>query len=74
MDLGEREQTYSPLTSRVRIGAAAIAVVASTLVLGGALSLFEMRANEAAAQLAKAKASPATNVVAERTARAARRS
>ena len=66
-------QTYTSTTRSVRIAAAAIAVLASCLVLGGQLCLFEMASGNAATELAKARAAPASAAVAERGVRRGRR-
>lgn len=67
-------QTYSPLSSRVRIAAGVASVVISTAWLGAQLSLFERVSNEAAVAHAKSNAAPASSVMAERKTRAAKRS
>ena len=62
-------QTYTATPRSVRVAAAAIAVLASSLVLGGQLSLFEMASSNAAAELAKARTAPASTALAERDVR-----
>lgn len=62
-------QTYTATSRSVRVAAAAIAVLASSLVLGGQLSLFEMASSKAATELAKARIAPASTAVAGRDVR-----
>ena len=66
-------QTYTATPRLVRVAAAAIAVLASSLVLGGQLSLFEMVSSKAATELAKASTAPASTAVAGRDVRRSRR-
>jgi len=51
-------QTYSPLNLKVRIAAAGLSVIASTLVLGGELGLFEMANRDGLAAQAQASEKP----------------
>ena len=65
---------YSSLTPRVRIAAGALAVMASALLLGGQLSLFDrVASNEASVVRAKANPAPAASVAGRSAARPASR-
>lgn len=65
-------QTYTPLTSKVRVASALLSVLATTAVLGSQLGLATMSHDSDVTQV-KAAASPAPGVVARRGARFARR-
>lgn len=65
-------QTYAPLTVKVRVASALLAVLATTAVLGAQLELARTYHDANVAQ-AKAAASDAPGVVAQRRARSPRR-
>lgn len=68
-------QTYAPLNVKARVFSALLAVVASTVLLGGQLGLFAMVSHDADVSLAKAKAaaSPASGAVVQRQVRPSNR-
>ena len=66
-------RVYAPISTKVRLAAGGLAVLACALVLGGQLSLFAMVSNDASSAQVAAQAASATTVV-QRDARGGKRS
>ena len=66
-------QVFAPISTKARLAAGGLAVLACALVLGGQLSLFAMVSSDASSAQVAAKAASATKVV-ERDGRGGKRS
>jgi hypothetical protein len=66
-------KSYEPLSNKVRATAAVASILVTAMLLGTQLSLFDRVATDGAMIQAKANAAVEQKVLAERSARAARR-